>query len=289
MRQRSIAEFCFRHNSSQPSTARHGRTRLKDDTAPPSTSVAPTEVWFFFFFLLRLHSTFCTPHARRGRREGCSASASWRKGPERDVVSPSWLRWCAQDIPKERRSQGALQGATQPFLSLVCPPRAGGSAELRRAKGALSRLVTDKVVRFRPPTSADLRGQHDQAQRAWASELRVTSLLTPCNVDGSPVSFRRCRLRAPVGAQRRDQGHVTAEGLSTPGRAIDDEVQPASVIWRHTRRGAPAIAVGRPGLQRRLLLSRREPMHVQGWERVWPAVHFGHRRRGDRRTGQPGL
>ena len=53
-----------------------------------------------------------------------------------------------------------------------------------------------------------------------------------------PVSFRRCRLRAPVGAQRRDQGHVTAEGLSTPGRAIDDEVQPASVIWRHTRRGS---------------------------------------------------
>ena len=94
-------------------------------------------------------------------------------------------------------------------------------------------------MRFRPPTSADLRGQHDQALRAWASELSVTSLLTPpCNVDGSPVSFRRCRLQAPVGAQRRDQGHVTAKGLSTPGRAIDDEVQPTSVIWRHTRRGS---------------------------------------------------
>ena len=187
---------------------------------------------------------------------------------ERDVVSPSWLRWCAPDVPKERRSQGALQGATQLPSPPACPPHAAGSAQcLRRANGALSRQVTDKVVRFQPPTSADLRGQHDQALRAWASELRVTSLPTPPrNVDGSPVSFQRCRLRAPVGAQRRDKGHVTAEGLSTPGRAIDDEVQPASVIWRHTRRGS---------LRQPLLWDDPAcsgdcfpPMRVQGWERV---------------------
>ena len=45
MRQRSIAEFCFRHNGSQPSTARHGRALAEDDAAPPSTSIAPTEAW----------------------------------------------------------------------------------------------------------------------------------------------------------------------------------------------------------------------------------------------------
>ena len=167
--------------------------------------------------------TVCTPHARRGRREGCSAFASSRTRPSGTSSAPVG---CAG---VEAKAHCKAQPSCPHHLR-AHPARA--AARSARAKGALSRQVTEKVVRFRPLTSADLRGQHDQALRAWASELRVTSLLTlPCNVDGSLVSFRRCRLRAPVGAQRRDQGLVTAEGLSTPGRAIDDEVQPASVIF----------------------------------------------------------
>ena len=147
------------------------------ESIPPNP---PCPQWRRFFF--RLHSTVCIPHARRGRREGCSASASSRTRPSGTSSAPVGCAGARQTSKERRRS-----------------------------------------------------------------ELRVTSLLTPpCDVDGSPVSFRRCRLRAPVGAQRRDQGHATAEGLSTPGRAIDDEVQPASVIWRHTRRASHCCGTTRP-------------------------------------------
>ena len=39
-------------------------------------------------FFLRLHSTVCTPHAPRGRREGCLASASSRTRPSGTSSAP---------------------------------------------------------------------------------------------------------------------------------------------------------------------------------------------------------
>ena len=111
---------------------------------------------------------------------------------------------------RARRTQGALKpkrvARRNPAAPTTCVPTPRG-----RQRAVPPVAPGDGQGRAPPaPRSADLRGQHDQALRAWASELRVTSLLTPpCNVDGSPVSFRRCRSAARPGS-RHSRGPLHA-------------------------------------------------------------------------------
>ena len=94
---------------------------------------------------LRLHGLRFS--RSQGQAGGLLCLGELQDATERDVLIPSWLRRC-----------GRPQVASKP---------AGSSPQrLRRAKGTLEREVTDEVVRFLPPSSADLRSQHDEALRA---------------------------------------------------------------------------------------------------------------------------
>ena len=109
-------------------------------------------------------------------------------------------------------------------------PRGQPHAAQAACAGSAVARGCGQVVRLLPPTSADLRCQDDEALRARAGQFiqfRVAPLFAPRRaVDSS----RRGRLRAPVCPQRRNQGHIAAECLAAPKRAIYDEVESAPVI-----------------------------------------------------------